>query len=201
MKKLSPSLKAVFYLIVIIWLFFGIQSVFHYNFQTLGIYPRMWKGLIGILFAPFIHSSLEHIAYNTVPLFILSLMLAIVHPKKGILIWWILVVVSGFFVWVVGKPGYNCGSSYLIFAIAGYLISYGIFRRNALSLIIALVTAGIYGAFLWGILPQKEWMSWQNQLIGFVAGLIVGYVWGRIDRKKSVKQVQAQNQQQSQSLS
>jgi membrane associated rhomboid family serine protease len=45
------------------------------HFYTFGIYPRDFKGLIGVFLSPFIHSGWNHLIDNSVPLAVLTLSL------------------------------------------------------------------------------------------------------------------------------
>ena len=186
-QKRNISLYATFYLIIILWAVFGVQQLFHLNFEQFGIIPRTKQGLIGIIFAPFIHANIEHIAYNTIPLFTLSLILALLKPKGGIWIWWLLSVTTGLLVWIFARGNaVHIGASGVIFALIGFLITYGIFRRSLGSIITTIVIAALYGSFLWGILPTKSWISWESHLLGLVNGLFWGIIWGKNDRKKAL---------------
>ncbi len=186
-RKKNISLAATFYLIVLIWLIFGVQQLFHLNFARYGIIPRQTQGLWGIIFAPFIHASLQHIAYNTIPLFVLSLILALLKPRAGIIIWWILSITTGIGVWLFARGNStHIGSSGVIFALIGFLLAYGIFRRSLVSILVTILVAAIYGGFLWGILPSKPWISWESHLSGVISGILWGIIWGRSDRRRAL---------------
>ena len=55
-------------IVVVFW----IESRFNFNFNYLGIYPRKFEGLRGILFSPFIHGDTKHLFNNSIPLLVLS---------------------------------------------------------------------------------------------------------------------------------
>ncbi len=184
-KKRNISLEASLYLIVIIWAIFGVQQLLHIDMAKLGIIPRQKAGLWGIFFAPFIHANLQHILYNTIPLFVLSLILALLKPRSGIWIWFLLDITTGLAVWLFARgDSVHIGASGVIFALIGFIFTYGIFRRSAGSIIAAILIAALYGSLLWGILPTKTWISWESHLFGLISGLFWGFVWGRADRKK-----------------
>ena len=186
-RNRNISLLAAFYLIVIIWGIFGIQSLFHLHFERFGILPRTKQGLIGIVFAPFIHDNLQHIAYNTVALFIFSFILALLKPRAGILIWWILAIVTDTLVWIFARGNaVHIGASGVIFAEIGFIFAYGIFRRSFWSILVAILVGAAYGGALWGILPQQPGISWESHLFGLLTGLLIGMIWGKSDRKKAL---------------
>ncbi len=188
-RKRNISLLATFYLIVIIWAIFGIQSLFHLHFERFGILPRTKEGLWGIVLAPFLHANLEHITYNTVALFILSFILALLKPRAGIWIWWILAVVTDTLVWIFARGNaVHIGASGVIFAEIGFIVAYGIFRRSIWSILVAILVGAAYGGALWGILPQQPGISWESHLFGLLTGLVVGMLWGRADRRRALLQ-------------
>ena len=58
-----------------IWGVFALSYAFP-SLDSYGIVPRTAGGLVGIVAAPFLHENLGHIVSNTVPLFILLVLLA-----------------------------------------------------------------------------------------------------------------------------
>jgi membrane associated rhomboid family serine protease len=55
--------------VLLIWIVFWAEVRFGYDFTPYGIYPRTVEGLQGILISPFVHSDIEHLFHNTIPLF------------------------------------------------------------------------------------------------------------------------------------
>ncbi|MDG1057255.1 MAG: rhomboid family intramembrane serine protease, partial [Flavobacteriaceae bacterium] len=60
------------FLVLLVWLFFWADFRFGLHLSELGIYPRKLEGLIGVIFSPFVHGSLDHVYHNSIPLLVLS---------------------------------------------------------------------------------------------------------------------------------
>ena len=61
----------------------------------------------------------------------------------------------------------------MVYALAFFLFFSGVFRREARSLVLALVVAFFYGSMVWGIFPGEPNVSWESHLFGAVAGIIL----------------------------
>jgi len=76
-----------------------------YPLDTLGIIPREWVGLRGILFAPVLHGGFGHWAANALPLVVLLTLLGAdpkLRPAAALLWIW---VWSGLGTWLIGRGG------------------------------------------------------------------------------------------------
>ena len=167
----------------LIWLIFLIDfsQVLRFNFSLLGIYPRQWIGLSGVVFSPFVHGSFSHLISNTVPLLILITLLFYFYNQiafKSLTLLWLL---SGFFTWLIGRNSYHVGASGLIFALVFFLFFSGLFRKYIPLVAVSMVVAFVYGSTVWSIFPITEYidvnLSWEAHLSGAAAGLIVAFVF------------------------
>jgi len=146
--------------------------------RSWGITPREAPfGLVGCLIAPFIQSDITNFLVNLFPFFMLGLFVML--RENGIASFSFLVgmeiVVGGIMVWAVGRIGIDHnGSSGLIFAFFGYLVTFGFFRRDARAAMVAFVVVILYGGIIWGALPTREKISWEGHLCGFFVGSIFG---------------------------
>ena len=66
----------------VFWAVFLTEILFQLNLAEWGIYPLRGKGLKGIVFSPFIHSTLSHLAANSIPFLVLSFSLRGCHPLR-----------------------------------------------------------------------------------------------------------------------
>ncbi len=190
-RKTSPrwvALQMLAGIVLAMWVIFALQAFFGFDFSRYGIYPRSKQGLIGIILAPFIHTNIEHIGYNTLALVFVSLILALSYPRKFIWGYWVLLLTTDVLVWIFARPAYHVGCSGLVFALIGFTFAYGVARRSALSIILAIVVGAIYGGLLYGVLPLQKSVSWESHLLGLLAGIAWGALWGIIDYKKAREQ-------------
>ena len=143
-----------------------------YPFDTLGIVPRDVVGLRGILFAPLLHANFAHLAANALPLVVLmSLLGADSKNRPAAALTWIWVL-SGLGTWLIGRGGsIHLGASSLIFGIASFLITAGVFARSWRAVAVALLVLIFFGGIFYGVLPQDRRISWEGHLCGAVAGV------------------------------
>lgn len=157
-------------LIVLLWVIKLFEIEYNLDLSKWGIYPLKFEGLRGIVFSPLIHASIEHLAANSLPLFILTFSLFFFYRKSPYTIFLLIYLFSGSFVWLFGREAFHIGSSGIIYGLAAYLFLSGILSRNVSQLTISLIVALVYGYLLWGIFPIKPEISWESHLWGGVSG-------------------------------
>ena len=163
--------------VLLIWLVYWFELRFGFRFNDMGIYPRTFSGLRGILFSPFIHGSLEHLYHNSTPLLILSTALFYFYRA---LAWRVLVLgllFSGFLTWLIGSPAFHIGASGLIYVLMSFMLFKGILSKNHHLTALSLLVVFLYGSMLWYIFPVKENMSWEGHLSGLLVGLVFAFVF------------------------
>lgn len=159
----------------LLWLVFAARALFPaLSWHSYGIVPRSLIGIPGIVLAPILHANLYHVAANTVPIFVLMLLLQLQAGRKWpqpLMMVWLL---SGAGTWVIGRgDAVHLGASGVIYGLLTYLISAGIYHRDWKSMLIAgLVFLG-YGSLLWKIFPMYWFISWESHLCGAIAGVFV----------------------------
>ena len=155
------------------WLVKLIELQFDLSFVTFGVSPQTLKGLRGLLFSPFIHKDLTHLFNNSYPILILGGLLFSVYRKIALPIFVWLFFISGFWLWIIGRPSFHIGASGIIYALASFLCISGVIRKNPKLAAVSLIIIFLYGSMIWGIIPTKEPISWEGHLAGFVAGILV----------------------------
>ena len=155
------------------WLVKLIELQFDLSFVKLGVSPQTLKGLRGLLFSPFIHKDLTHLFNNSYPILILGGLLFSVYRKIALPIFVWLFFISGFWLWIIGRPSFHIGASGIIYALASFLCISGVIRKNPKLAAVSLIIIFLYGSMIWGIIPTKEPISWEGHLAGFVAGILV----------------------------
>ena len=98
-----------------------------------------------------------------------------------ILIW--LYLISGFWLWIIGRPAFHIGASGIVYALAGFLFLSGLIRKNRSLSAISLLVIFLYGSMIWGIIPISKSISWEGHLAGFLAGLLVAVFFKKKDLK------------------
>ena len=172
-KELIKILFIPFSFFLIIWIIKLIEVQFNISFVKYGIQPQTFTGLRGIFFAPLIHKDYTHLINNSYPILILGIMLFYFYRKiaNQILVW--LFLITGFWLWVIGRPSYHIGASGIIYALAAFLLVSGIVRQDTRLSAVTLIVVFLYGSMLWGVLPINNSISWEGHLSGILAGIIV----------------------------
>ena len=183
-RKNLTSLKFSAIVLIIIWSVKIFEIVFDYDFTEYGVLPRKFNGLIGILFSPLIHSDVNHLLSNSLPVIILCLLIFNFYSQiaKKILIY--LYFISGLWLWCIGRESFHIGASGLIYAMASFLFFSGILRKNSQLSAVALLVIFIYGGLFWGLFPIHKNVSWEGHLTGFIAGILVSFIFRKDGPKR-----------------
>jgi membrane associated rhomboid family serine protease len=142
----------------------------------LGLRPRSFGGLDGVLFMPLLHGSLSHAAANTVPLAILGVLMVATAQRVVLFASVVIVVLGGLGVWLFGSTAIHVGASGLIFGWFGFLVARGVLEKRAIPLLVAAGVAMFYGTMMWGVLPGQPGVSWESHLFGGAAGIFAAFV-------------------------
>jgi len=162
-------------LVLTLWLVYWFEIKFRINLTPFGVYPRDLEGLIGILASPFIHSGVEHLYKNSIPLVVLTA--ALFYFYKDIA-WRSLcygLLGSGALTWIIGRPSYHIGASGIVYFLASFLFFKGVRSRNFRLIALSLIVVFLYGSLVWGTLPGKPGISWEGHLSGFIVGLLLSF--------------------------
>ncbi|MGK7876605.1 MAG: rhomboid family intramembrane serine protease [Xenococcaceae cyanobacterium] len=178
-KSISRELKtqasilggfvAIFWIVEILDLLF-----FGNRLDQFGIKPHELSGLLGIVFAPFLHGGFRHLIANTVPFLTLGWFVMLQETSDFVIVTTITMIVGGLGIWLFGVPGsVHIGASILIFGYLGFLLLRGYFQRNFTSIFLSVIVAVLYGGLIGGILPSFcPRISWQGHLFGFIGGIL-----------------------------
>ena len=167
-------------IVALMWVVEVVDAIADHSLDQYGIEPRDEDGLVGIVAAPFLHVGFGHLAANTVPFLAMGVVIALQGVARLLAVTAIIGLVSGLGTWLVASgSSIHLGASGIVFGYATYLISRGVFNRDALEVVIGVVVVGIWGtALLGGLLPQ-EGISWQGHLFGAIGGVIAARVLAR----------------------
>lgn len=168
-------------LVVGIWLAWLGAWLLGWNMDDLGIRPRDAHGLIGILSAPFVHASFEHLMSNTLPLGVLAALTLYAYPRATR---WALPLIwlgSGLGVWIWARDSVHVGISGVTVGLMAFLFLIGLLRRDRLGVAIALLVFFLYGGMLMSVLPHEQHVSFEYHFFGALAGVIAAIALRKFD--------------------
>ncbi|HEY7873108.1 MAG TPA: rhomboid family intramembrane serine protease [Rudaea sp.] len=164
-----------------IWLAWLGAWLLGWDMDDLGIRPRDVHGLIGILTAPFVHASFEHLMSNTLPMGLLAALALYAYPRATRLALPFVWIVSGIGVWLWARPSIHVGISGIAHGLMFFLFFMGLLRRDRLAIAIALTVFFLYGGMVMTVLPRDPQVSFEYHLFGAIAGLIAAFLWHQRD--------------------
>ena len=157
----------------LLWIVECVNALLDHRLNRWGILPRTLAGLAGIPLSPFLHGSFGHLILNTVPLVTLGGLVALQGTRLFLTVSLWITLLSGAALWLLGRSAYHIGASSVLFGYFGYLVARGWYERSVTALLVALLTLGLYGSIVWGILPTRSSISWEGHLFGLLAGVLV----------------------------
>lgn len=172
-KRLLYSLVFPTLFLIVIWMVKISEILLDIDFVFLGIYPLKAKGLIGIITAPLIHSDIEHLIANSIPILILGTGLFYFYNKIAYKVFFLSYFIANIWIWFGARQAYHIGASGLVYSFAAFLFFSGIIRKNVKLVAISLLVVFLYGSMIWGVLPIQPHISWESHLLGAIAGMIL----------------------------
>ncbi len=179
-RRVLGALNASLASVLVLAAVFFAQASFDWSRWT--VQPRDWHGLVGILTAPLLHGSLEHIGANAVSLFLLGTLAGTVYPKATLRALPLLWIGSGLGAWLLGDPGtQHLGASGIGHGLMFLVFTLGLLRRDRPAIAAAMIAFFLYGGMLLTVLPHEPGVSWQSHLGGAVAGVLAAVWLRRVD--------------------
>lgn len=160
-----------------LWVIQIINASLHYRLNVLGIYPRHPIGLIGIIFAPFLHGNFSHLFLNSIPLVILIDFLLITGIHTFIYVTIIIIVLSGLATWLFARKAIHIGASSVVMGYWGYLLINAYEHPSNTSIILAILCIFYFGSMWLNLFPTGKKTSWEGHVFGFLAGLIAALIY------------------------
>lgn len=187
--KYSNSVIALpLFFVWFLWFVYWLEIRFGFDFDENGIYPRTISGLQGIVFSPFIHSNIEHLWNNSIPLLILLAALRYFYAKLSLAIIGYGILLSGIITWVIGRENYHIGASSLIYVLVSFIFFKGIQTKYYRLVALSLTVVVVYGGMIWYVFPKvDETISWEGHLAGLITGFVFSLFYKTPQYKKIVK--------------
>lgn len=179
--RLKRSFYIVLSFVVILWVIEIVKFISGLNAFMLGVRPQELLGLIGVITAPLIHASFEHLISNTPALLILGTALVFGYPRSC---WFVLAAVwllAELGVWFTARPVYHFGASGLTYGFMSFIFIVGILRRDRLAITLSLLVFFLYGTMIWGVFPHQPGVSYETHLWGGGIGAMCAVLFRNYD--------------------
>ena len=172
-RRLQRALNASLAFVLLLCAMFAAQQAF--DWSQLAIAPHSWPGLVGVLAAPLLHGSPEHLGANAVSLLMLGTLAGTVYPRATLRALPLLWLGSGLAAWALGEAGTrHLGASGLSHGLMFLVFTLGLLRRDRAAIAAAMIAFFLYGGMLLTVLPHEPGVSWQAHLGGALAGAAGG---------------------------
>jgi membrane associated rhomboid family serine protease len=177
---LGRSVAVMAGLLALLWVLEFFDSLIGHRLDYYGIHAQDVDGLPGILTAPLLHGGWGHLIGNSVPFFVLGLLVLLSGLARWIWSTVISIITSGLTAWLLTPAGtVIIGASGLIFGWLTYLLARGLWSRKIGQVVIAAAVLLFYGGMIVGILPGAAGVSWQAHLGGAIGGILAAWLLHR----------------------
>lgn len=173
-RRLLRALNASLAFVLLLAAVFALQQGI--DVRGFAVAPHDPAGLLGLLTAPLLHGSAEHLAANAASLLLLGSLAGAVYPRATVFALPLLWLGSGLGAWLLGASGtFHLGASGLTHGLMFLVFMLGLLRRDRPSVAAAMIAFFLYGGMLLTVLPQEPGVSWQSHLGGAIAGIVAAF--------------------------
>ncbi|MFI6790072.1 rhomboid family intramembrane serine protease [Nonomuraea sp. NPDC050383] len=176
---LTGALSALVVMVLILGVMWGVEIVDYLangRLDQYGIVGWEPEGLVGILFAPFLHVGFGHLMANSLPLLVLGFLAAVRGLGRFLAASALIILIGGLGTWLTSPDIITVGASGLVFGYFGYVVCRGLFDRRVLDIVLGIGVAAAYYSILWGLLPNQQGISWQGHLFGLIGGVVAAWL-------------------------
>jgi membrane associated rhomboid family serine protease len=183
----GTAILAMALLVAGMWLLEGLDQASDNALDAYGIRPRTGEGLLSVFIAPWLHGGWAHLLSNTIPFFVLGVLVLLDGWGQWFRTTLVVVLASGATTWLLAPAGsITLGASGVVFGWLTYLVVRGFYTGSGGQIALGLLIFLFYGGMLWGVLPSDTAVSWQAHLGGALGGFLAARSRGRVSRPPSL---------------
>jgi len=172
-RRLKYALLAGCVVVALLWLAWIATGMLHADAVEFGVYPRRLKGLTGILTAPLVHGSANHLLANSGPVLVLVAILLYGYPRSAPIVFTVLYPGTGMLVWLCARPAWHLGASGVTFGMMFFVFVVGVLRRDRRAMALSLSVFLLYGGMFAGLAPDDPGISFESHLAGAALGTLL----------------------------
>ncbi|MBM3356173.1 MAG: rhomboid family intramembrane serine protease [Betaproteobacteria bacterium] len=178
--RLAVKLAAGF--VALIWAIHVLNWGLELGLERLGVRPREFAGLPGIVLAPLLHGNFAHLFANSLPLLVLGTGMLYLYPNSALKVIPAAYLGPGVAVFLFARAStVHVGASGLVYGLVIYIFVAGLIRRDRRAIAASLLVYFLYGTMVWGVLPIRPGVSWETHLAAALIGLVLAIVLRRLD--------------------
>lgn len=152
------------------------------------VQPWSLAGLRGVLTAPLLHGSLDHLAANAFSILMLGTLAGGLYPRATVRAVPLMWLAAGLGAWLLGEAGSrHLGASGVTHGLMFLVFTLGLLRRDRPAIAAAMIAFLLYGGMLLTVLPREAGVSWQAHLGGAVGGVVAAFLFRRHDPSPPAK--------------
>lgn len=175
-RAFNLALAAVLALVAV----FSAQGAF--DVRAWAVQPGELASWRGLLAAPVLHGSFEHLAANAIAVLTLGTLAGGLYPRALVRALPLAWLGAGLAAWLLGDAGsHHLGASGVTYGLMFLLLGLGLLRRDRPAVAAAMIAFLLYGGMVLGVLPREAGVSWQSHLGGAIGGLIAAALWRHAD--------------------
>lgn len=180
--------KELLIFLAAIWLVFILDLLIPFmSFNSFGIQPRTYSGVLGIVFAPFLHGGLFHIISNSISLIGAGILVRMAVGSQNLsLVMLLSALGAGIGTWIFSTAGVVVGASGVVYGLIGFLFANALYNPSIRSWGIALISLVIFGGAVLGLFTYKPFISWAGHFWGFVSGVVIARLFTNITRTPEI---------------
>ena len=185
--RLKRAFLTTFFFTLLLWIIEVLKYFFNLDTFQLGVHPQSYLGLMGVVTAPLVHASFEHLISNTPALLILGTALLFGYPRSCWLVLFAVWFIAELGVWFTARPVYHFGASGLTYGFMSFIFIIGLLRRDRLAITLSLLVFFLYGTMIWGIFPHQPGVSFETHLWGAGLGVVCAVLFRNFDPSPTTK--------------
>ena len=179
-RRWLRAFKASLGFVLVLLLVFLLQG--QADLRAWTVQPGSVPGLLGLLGAPLLHGSVEHLVANAISLLMLGTLAGAMYPRATPRALPLLWLGSGLAAWLLGDVGsHHLGASGVTHGLMFLVLVLGLLRRDRPAIAAAMIAFFLYGGMLLTVFPREAGISWQAHLGGAVGGVLAALLWRRLD--------------------
>lgn len=179
-RRILRALNFSLAFVLLLALVYSAQGSF--DVARYAVAPHSIDGLLGVLTAPLLHGSVEHLAANAVAVLLLGTLAGSVYPRATLRALPLLWLGSGLGAWWLGEAGSrHLGVSGVTHGLGFLVFVLGVLRRDRAAIAAGMIGFLFYGGMLLTVLPREAGVSWQSHLGGAIAGMLAAWLFRKRD--------------------